>query len=260
MLVGRHLVTAFATHKGRYAVEPPRGFKPFMQDWYDTNMPVVQKVDVRGKFMWWEVSFPNAKRWWVWITYGMSGQWSTHESKHSAFGVQLAGDKRLYFNDPRHFGTLRFIDDEAEHLRKLRSLGPDMLSSPPDEATFERRLQKRPTRTIGEVLMDQSVVSGVGNYIRAEALYLAEVSPHRKVITLTSPEMSRLRQQLINVMQASYRTGGATFSSYRNPDGSKGEAQRRFVVYGNPTDPMGNAVVKEDLGGRTIHWVPEVQR
>jgi formamidopyrimidine-DNA glycosylase len=74
-------------------------------------------------------------------------------------------------------------------------------------------------------------------------------------------EIERLRTQIINVMKASYNNSGATFRTYRNPDGTEGGMQRRFVVYGNQTDPLGNPVVKEETkDGRTTHWVPTVQR
>lgn len=109
--------------------------------------------------------------------------------------------------------------------------------------------------------MDQSVISGVGNYVKAEALYLAELSPHRTVGSLTLAETDVLHQQIINVMKAAYNTGGATFSTYRNPDGSRGNAQQRFVVYGNKVDPLGNPVIKEETrDGRTTHWCPTIQK
>lgn len=123
------------------------------------------------------------------------------------------------------------------------------------------RLLKHPNKTLAEVLMNQSVISGVGNYVKAEALYLAELSPNRTVSNLKMVEMERLRKQIVNVMNAPYKTGGATFNTYHNPDGSKGEAQRRFAVYGNKVDPLGNPVIREETrDGRTTHWVPAIQR
>lgn len=232
----------------------------------------VVEVDVKGKFMWWRLQPPaGGKAWWLWITYGMSGQWTRELTKHTAFGVHFrpprdengvaADHSSLYFNDARHFGTLKFVDDESEHRRKLASLGPDMLSDPPNLAGFELRLAKRYGKTLAETLMDQSVVSGVGNYVKAEALYGARLSPHRRVSSLKATERESLRYHIIKVLQSSYKHGGATLYTYQNSDGTSGTAQRRFAVYGNRTDPLGHEVVSEEtLDGRTTWWVPAMQQ
>jgi formamidopyrimidine-DNA glycosylase len=146
--------------------------------------------------------------------------------------------------------------------KKLASLGPDMLNDPPDADNFRNRLHNRGDgKTLAEVLMNQGVFSGVGNYVKAEALYLAELSPHRRCESLTLNEVERLRQQVIAVMRASYANDGATIRSYLNVDSTKGGMKTRFLVYGNRTDPMGNPVVKEETAdGRTTHWVPTVQK
>ena len=281
LLTGKQIVNVFQGKRGRYADNPPDGFKEFLGELRCHGGPIVAEVNCKGKFMWWKLEFsPRPFRrnyeddaWYLWCTYGMSGQWTADETPHTAFGVYY-GDTfdaaqnfvqpaSLYFNDIRHFGTLKFVNSDEAHAKKLASLGPDMLTSPPDDKAFEGRIMalKNRSKTLAEVLMDQSVVSGVGNYVKAEALYLSELSPHRTVSSLTPQDLKRLRQQIINVMKASYATGGATISTYKNPDGTRGEAQNRFVVYGNKVDPMGNPVIKEETrDGRTTHWVPNIQR
>lgn len=253
---------------GRYQKAPPEGTLDFQRDLLaDWDVGRIRSIDVKGKFMYWTLG----DEWSLWCTYGMSGQWSTERSKHSAViilhrttrvGVLEDCLPGICFNDPRHFGTLKFVKGHAALDKKLASLGPDMLSEPsPDEAAFRQALLRKHDRTLAEVMMNQSVVSGVGNYVKAEALYLAELSPHRLVRDLTTEEIERLRVQVINVMKASYNNGGATIRSYANVDGTKGEAQRRFAVYGNKEDLMGNPVTAEQTAdGRTTWWVPAVQR
>jgi DNA-formamidopyrimidine glycosylase len=236
-LVGKRLANAFIGKHGRYTFpgSPPEDFEGFLGEMRGRGAPLITEVNCKGKFMWWQVNFDHRMSgfgrtedsWYVWITYGMSGQWTPEETPYTAFGIyygdtmDAAGNfiqpAPLYFNDIRHFGTLKFVNSTKEHVKKLASLGPDMLSAPPTPLDFCSQLAKRKTKTIAEALMDQSVVSGVGNYIKAEALYLAELSPHRLVNSLGAKEAERLRQQIINVMKASYNTGGATFSTYRNP-------------------------------------------
>lgn len=229
----------------------------------------VHEVGVKGKFMWWGIG-----DWFLWCTYGMSGQWSTqYDPKHSACQVCYNDSaepihpcsqavQTINFNDPRHFGTLKLVRGREALDKKLRTLGPDMLNDPPNAEQFMHRIHNRGDgKTIAEALMNQACISGVGNYIKAEALYLAELSPHRKCESLTINELERLRQQIINVMRASYNNDGATIRSYLNVDGTKGGMKTRFLVYGNQTDPLGNPVVREETkDGRTTHWVPAVQR
>jgi DNA-formamidopyrimidine glycosylase len=252
---------------GRYADKHPEGMQDLLSVLHGTEA-TIDSVNVKGKFMWWTLALKDGSHWYMWCTYGMSGQWTTAAPDDQHFHVRVWTDKHdgsalqsLHFRDPRHFGTLKFVNDKKKMERKLNSLGPDMLNDPPTGLVFMAQLLKKPGRTLAEALMDQSVISGVGNYIKAEALYLSELSPHRTVESLKMLEIMRLREQIINVMGASYNTGGATLSTYRNVDGTKGAMQRRFAVYNHSTDPMGNPVIKEETkDGRTTHWVPTVQR
>lgn len=279
MLVGKHVHEIIPLEGGRYVKlddHTVTGLDAFLEECnataqaeglrYMRGQPITE-VGVKGKFMWWTIG-----DWNLWCTYGMSGQWSvTYDRKHSAIQVAYNDSPEpvhpcaqlptINFNDPRHFGTVKLVKGRPALDKKLATLGPDMLNDPPTYEVFRDRLTRSHHVTLAEALMDQTCVSGVGNYIKAESLYLAELSPHRYTDTLTALEMARLREQVINVMRAAYATGGATISTYRNVDGSKGGMKSRFAVYGNKTDPFGNPVVKEEtLDGRTTHWCPAIQR
>lgn len=275
LLVGKYVHSIAGLDGGRYGLngEDIVGLDEWCAEvtdngdhWNDGQL--VKDIGVKGKFMWWHLG-----EWFLWCTYGMSGQWmSTFDPKHTAVQVCYNDSperihpcsqavQTLNFVDSRHFGTVKLVRGREALDKKLRSLGPDMLNDPPDVDGFRARLLKRYEKTLAEALMDQSCISGVGNYIKAEALYLAELSPHRLVRDLKNHEVDRLRQQIINVMKASYNNDGATIRSYLNVDGTKGGMKTRFLVYGNQTDPLGNPVVKEETkDGRTTHWVPSVQR
>jgi len=268
-LVGRYITRVEAVG-GRYAKVPPVGLNDFTgsskcaECLYLKEYGRIEEVEVKGKFMWWSIR----AAWSLWCTYGMTGRWSTtRDDKHCAVVLThrgAAGDEAcVYFNDPRHFGTLKFVYDRDgdKTQAKLDALGPDMLGSPPAPEQFIARLGKKPNRTLAEALMDQSVVSGVGNYVKAEGLYMAALSPHRTVAECSVAELMHLGTRLTQVMMESYTSGGATISTYRTVDGTKGGAQRRFAVYGNMTDPMGHPVIKEATkDGRTTHWCPAIQK
>jgi len=265
-LQGRRIVNAYPERGGRYATVPPVGHDGLAGALEDDAL-FVNHVGCKGKFMWWELAppVPIGRAWYVWITHGMSGRWSHGPGvPHAAYGFDHAGlagpPRELHFCDPRRFGTLRFTASADELRVKLDSLGPDMLVDPPDVGFFAERLMAKPKRTLAEALMDQGCVSGVGNYVKAEALYASRLSPHRTVGSLGSADMEALRDAVVSVMKGAYAARGATLRSYRDPADRAGSAQFAFQAYGRRADPAGNPVVRElTLDGRTTHWCPAVQ-
>jgi formamidopyrimidine-DNA glycosylase len=236
----------------------------------ESNLPLkVTGVDVKGKFMWWTLE-GGGQQYFAWITYGMSGQWSPQQSKHSSFIVEYNGSgepvtrdtKKIFFNDPRHFGTIKFVSSEGELRAKLKTLGPSILDDVPmTPEIFAERILKKPNRTISEALMDQSCVSGCGNYIKAECLYRSGVSPHRGVTELESNEVVKLHEELLSVAHESYIDQGASIRTYKTVEGGKGEAQFFFRVYNQKECLKKHAVQREEtLDGRTSWWCKECQK
>jgi DNA-formamidopyrimidine glycosylase len=259
-LIGKRIINAFPGRKSRYAHNNPEGFAKFM-DALSDGVVRVDKVEVKGKFMHW--SFSNG--WCMMNTFGMSGQWSSQEGKHPSFGFYLGEDplgtsETMYFNDPRHFGTIKFVQGTAALTQKLDELGWDPLSMSLEKNLPWLNQQLRKTnKMIGEVLMDQSVFSGVGNYIRAEALYQCKLSPFRAAKLLNAAEIEVLCKSIVGVMEESYQHQGATIQTYKTAYGEEGKYSTLFKVYDQKQDPLGNKIVKQESGGRTIHWCPAVQ-
>lgn len=255
ILKGETIVGFSTTESGRYKSKKPDGFDDVVAD-----VPLqVESVDVKGKFMWWTLK-GKTKTWHMWSTYGMSGQWSTKNKDHTCFIVDC-GAKKLFFVDPRHFGTIKFTSDPQEHASKLSTLGPDVLEDPPmPPELFAERILKKPHRTISEALMDQRCVSGVGNYLKAEALYRSGVSPHRPVINMTADEIEKLWSEVILSCRESYADHGASIRTYRTVEDDHGAGQFQFRVYNKKTCPKDHAVVREEtLDGRASWWCPSCQ-
>ena len=216
----------------------------------------INEVSCKGKFIY--VNFDTG--WSLWNTLGMSGGWSDKLGKHSHVKIDLDNGTCIYFNDPRRFGTLKFVNDHHKTLKKLSLLGPDMLSENIDAIQFSRRIRTKPDKTIAEVLMDQAVICGVGNYLKSESLYFAKISPHRICKTLDDNELDTLNSVIQKVIRQSYHSGGATIYTFQSFEGVKGQYTRRFAVYNQDTDPMGRDVESfTSPGGRTTFWVPEEQ-
>lgn len=244
----------YASGRYREGRKPPKGMDLFNYC-LRRNEVVVREVNVKGKLMWWRLANDLC----LTSTFGMSGQWRTKLCKHAAYSFDFEDGSGIFFEDIRHFGTLAFLDNEGISS-KLRSLGPDMLNAPPTLEEFTKRLKKRGGKTLPEVLMNQKVISGVGNYIKAESLYRAKLSPHRTVDSLSDSDFKELYKAIRVVMEKAYAQGGATIRSFTNPDGKEGYATKNFLVYRHERDSLGNSVISEDTKDkRTTWWAPGVQ-
>ena len=241
----------------RYHQQGPDGLVNFLQSISDNNTKI-EKIETRGKFMYWTLS----KDWYIFITYGMTGQFSPKAGKHICMQIDLQNSPyQIYFNDPRHFGTVKFIKGQNELKVKLNKLGWDPLIHHMDDKwiSYLKEKLKINNKPIGELLLDQSLFAGVGNYVRAESLYLAKLSPFKAANLLSNFEINLLCESIVKVMTESYDKQGATISTYSTVYGEEGKYSGFFKVYSKKTDPQGNPVVRQQIGGRTIHWCPNIQ-
>ena len=268
VLVGHKIVDILALSSGRYDKKSPEGLNEMLQVNTSGRLKI-ESIDTKGKFMSWKLSPESGDAWFMHCTYGMSGAWQLSPTKHAAIavdynvsGVGITRDvRRVYFNDPRHFGTVKFVRGEAAHRKKLSTLGPCILNDAVTSEIFAKNMLRKPTRTIAEALMDQSGVAGVGNYIKAEGLHRAGISPWRRVVDIEPHEYVTLCEVTLNVARESYASQGATISTYRTVDGGKGTTQFDFQVYSRRNCPKGHVVRREETPeGRTSHWCPTCQR
>lgn len=255
LITNKVVTNAMPSLTGRYYSENPSGYSEFWQH-VKTNKCIVEDVKVYGKFMYWTFSGDYH----LFSTFGMTGQWSPTRGKHPSFIFQFDNEE-MVFNDPRHFGTIKFVQGNDKLKEKLDELGWDPLSMPLDRSfkwvAFELAKTSAP---IAEVLMNQSVFAGVGNYIRAEALYLSRLSPWRQSNRLSQDEIKLLCESLVDVMQESYNHQGATIQTYKTIYGEEGRYSTLFQVYGRKKDPLGNDIAtKKTKDKRTIYWCPTVQ-
>lgn len=219
----------------------------------------VMSVNTKGKFMWW--TFKTGKdNWRMWCTYGMSAQWSRTPTKHAAASVFFEGSS-IHFNDPRHFGTLKFVYDEEEHKKKLATLGPDVLEPGLSADLFAQKVLSKPIRTIAEALMDQKTISGCGNYMKSECLFRSGISPWRSVTDILSEEYVKLCGHVCDVASEAYSSQGASIETYRTVDDEKGSTQFNFQAYSRKTCPSGHIILREETpDGRTSWWCSICQK
>lgn len=255
-IINKKILQVHPHSNSRYiSIESVEGLANFIKN---MDNCYVKDIKCRGKFIYWEFS----NNWFMFNTFGMSGQYSTKEGKHPCFTFKFIDNTKLVFNDPRHFGTIKFTDNEQELTDKLKKMGWDALQHNLEKnLLFINNKLSKTSKPIAQVLLDQSIFAGVGNYIRAEALYEAKISPWRDSNKLSKDEVRNLCECIINVVKTSYAHQGATIKTYKTAFGEEGKYSSLFKVYSKDIDPLGNKVITEiSSEGRTIHWVPEIQK
>lgn len=242
---------------GRYF----RHGNPIGMDAFVENLPMkVNQIDFFGKLIIFEFENSEGKKWWCWNTLGMSGGWRSTQTKHGH--VEFSFDSgSIWFTDVRNFGTLKFTDSEKQTLIKKTSIGPNHLKDEITDEIFMKRLSKFPNADICQVLMNQNLIGGIGNYIKAEILYRSGISPHRKVNSLTKEEFSKLNQQCKYVINSSFQEGGSSFKNYFGLNGESGNFPFFFQVYGRSHCDRGfKTKIETTSDKRTTYWVPELQK
>ena len=165
----------------------------------------------------------------------------------------------VWFRDVRKFGKVKWIapGDSDERIDKL---GVDALKATGDvlwEASRGKRVAAK------SLLMDQSVLAGVGNIYADESLFLSSVRPTRKAGKLTRKECDALAANIRKVMKRSIETGGSSISDYISPDGEDGAYQDERMVYarkGEPCRVCGTPIKKITVGQRGTHYCPRCQK
>ena len=203
--------------------------------------------------MYWEFYNTNLS---LWNTLGMSGWWYFEKYKHNNLSFKI-GKTKVYFNDYINFVTFK-ICNSINLEKKLNCLGPDIFNKNNELKQFRQRLERKRNNTyIGSALLDQKVISGIGNYLRADLLWKSRISPFRKISDLSDKETKLIYNNAKILANRFYKLNNRiNDEDLYHP--SYGE--HYFLVYGLEYDKYGNKVIKEKIGNRTIHWVPQVQK
>lgn len=175
--------------------------------------------------------------------------------------LHLDGDRRLFLRDQTGFTRARLLD-EAELEERLASLGPEPFG---EEFTPEYLREKIGGRRaqIKPLILDQKVVSGVGNIYADEILFDARLHPRRKANTLSGEEWVALHAAIKKNLAAGIEHRGTTVRLYRDVLDRPGEHQnylRVFEKHGEPCpEGCGGTIVRESVGGRPSHYCPGCQ-
>ena len=252
---------------GRYTRhKAPDNYLKFRKIMKENNFKI-KSVFAKGKGIFFELKNKN-KNYFIYNTLGMSGGWAGVKNKYSTIVFKLENSKtkktkNLFFWDIRNFGIIRFFDKKEDYEKKINSIGPDMLSDKTTFNIFLKRMEipKFQKKTLAEALMNQQLISGVGNYIKCEALYLSKLSPHRLLSSLNLNEFKFLFHAIKTVIIKSYEMQGNTIRTYSNFNNERGNYQNLLKVYMKKKDPTGCDVIRQKTKDkRSTFWVPGVQK
>lgn len=236
----------------------------------------------RGKVIVFETVDKNKNKLYITSQLGMSGNWVFEPGNHSNLWISFGCEsnksgyyvvtERIWYDDQMHFGQIGFYSDLSEVWRKhgpclmltalvdrnclsTKELKPDQKIVTYDFYSKQIRNKRFKDKRVAEFMMDQSRVAGVGNYLRAEILYQAKISPDRSLTSLSDSEIKTIYDASLDVIYRSYISKGGYYV------GKECGAGFKKLIYKQETDPNGYKVLTfRDKNDRMCYYVPEIQK
>lgn len=187
----------------------------------------------------------------------MTGALTFSHGAHARAVIRFGDGQQLWFTDPRRFGTLRV----ETALDFGKGLGPDLLNdSSLLPATHARAARRR--SAVKTVLLDQSLVAGIGNYMADEALWRARTHPQSQAASLSDEEWMSVLTHAQMIAVESIAHGGVSIRDYKHVDGTSGRMQERLLCYGRgglACARCEGVLQKLRVGGRGTTYCPFCQ-
>ena len=239
----------------------PAGESGFRAELMDRTFGVPHR---RGKYLWVPLDGTDA----LLVHLGMSGQFRINrpqdeQIRHTRVVFDLDDGTQLRFVDQRMFGGLEYCPGGAELPDPVRHIALDPFDPGFDAGAVATRIRGRHT-TIKRILLDQTVISGVGNIYADEALWRSRVHPEQPTDGMSLTRVNSVLASVREVMAEALAEGGTSFDSlYVNVEGTQGYFGRRLSVYGREDelcDRCGTLIVREPFMNRSSHRCPQCQR
>lgn len=213
----------------------------------------------RGKFLWWPLPDEHA----LVGHLGMSGQFRIDAAPGEHTRVTFDLGRRLLFDDQRTFGGL-WVDPLVDGVpAALTAIAPDPFSPEYDRRRVVTTIRSR-RAPVKALLLDQGIMSGIGNIYADEALWLTRVHWRTPGSALSARRVGALLDAATQVMAAAVEAGGTSFDRlYVNVNGSSGYFQRDLHAYGRedqPCERCGTPIVREAFANRSSYRCPRCQR
>ena len=184
------------------------------------------------------------------------------KNKHEHVFFTLDDNISFRFHDVRKFGKMYLLDKKEAYTQKpLNELGYEYDDSQLDENYLYQKIhsKKLPIKTL---LLDQSIITGIGNIYDDEILFLSHISPLRKGYKITKKECTTIISNTRKVLNEAIQMGGTTIKSFTSSEGVHGLFQNKLSVHGRVGEcPIcGNSILKIKIGGRGTYYCPNCQK
>jgi formamidopyrimidine-DNA glycosylase len=183
--------------------------------------------------------------------------------KSTRVTLSFTDKSQLFFNDQRKFGWMRLLPTaEIPQLDFFKKVGPEPLAADFTWQQFRERLLRRKNTNIKAVLLDQTVIAGVGNIYADESLWAAKLHPATLVRDVNDAKFKLLYASLRDVLQLSIDKGGSSNHTYVDAEGNKGSYMTFAQVFrreGLPCNRCGTTIIKTRVAGRGTHTCPHCQ-
>lgn len=230
----------------------------------------VSAVNRRGKFLWLELAdaLNQPTNLGLLVHLGMSGQMLIKDpdspaSPHLRAKLRLDDGHEVWFVDQRTFGYWWLGDIHEGAPTKISHIAPDLLEDAADFPAIARQLKAR-GREIKRLLLEQEIVSGIGNIYADEMLWAAQIHPQQRSDRLSLQRLEYLLECGRKVMIKALAQGGTSFDAlYVNVNGNSGYFSLSLNAYGQTDEPCarcGTPISKIVVGGRGTHYCSKCQR
>jgi len=171
---------------------------------------------------------------------------------------------QIGLSDLRKFAKILLIKkDEFNTLKEIKELGPDPLDKNFTFEKFKNQIRKKEKGEIKKILMDQNIISGIGNIYSDEILWRAKIHPKRDISKLSEEELKKIYQIMRKLLPLAIKLKGESISDFRDISGQKGNFDKIRMVYrreGQRCSRCGTVIQRIKVGGRTAHFCPNCQK
>jgi formamidopyrimidine-DNA glycosylase len=201
-----------------------------------------------------------------WIVHlGMTGRMQVtlpeaEIAKHTHAVAKLKSGREVRFVDPRRFGRLAVVRMDSQMATGFAAPGDEPLDSQIERFVTLFRGRKTPIKS---ALLNQKLLSGVGNIYADESLFRSGIRPRRRAASLTREQLRKLHAALQEVLREAIALGGSSVSDYVDADGEEGFFQLQHRVYGREGEPClacGAAIKRVVIAGRSSHYCSHCQK
>jgi len=226
------------------------------------NVKII-KIKRKGKF----IIFYLQNKHSIVFHLGMSGRLRLYKkiefknNKHDHFLLETNNDRILIFNDPRRFGFIDYDLYKIIDSRKyLTSLGIDALSTSLNGPYLFFKISKSIV-PIKQILLNQTIVSGIGNIYASEILFNAKISPLKKGKDIQLYDCDKICKSTKKILKKAINSGGSTLRDFVATDGTLGNFQSNFKVYNREGKKVSGKIVKKIIQyGRSTYFCPFIQK